>query len=66
MQENEIERARRAILEAPATDSGLIIPPHVRDQVERARQAAAQPPAPTPNRAQRRAAKRAQRKRGKQ
>lgn len=58
--EEEIERARRAIMDAPTTESGIIIPPHVKAQAMVVDEAVAQP-----NRAERRwQAKQERRRRG--
>jgi hypothetical protein len=58
--EQEIERARRAIMDAPKTETGLVLPPHIAQERER-EQAAEQ--APKPNRAQRRWAEKQARRR---
>lgn len=61
--EEEIERARKAIMEAPTTESGIVLPPHVQQarmaQIDEAA-------APKLNREQRRRQEKAERKRAKQ
>lgn len=55
--EEEIERARRAIMDAPATESGIVLPPHVAAAVKQVGQGmhvTLDETSAQPNRAQRR------------